>query len=187
MNGVASLIEADDVGHKRMRRLQNPAFSDRALRAQESVIRGYADLLIKQLHGQASSPETSTVDIVTWYTLFTFDVVGDLAFGESFHCLRNGEWHWWISAIFDLFKAATFIRAAGRFPQPFFIIFLLCVIPPKLLRTRKEQHKFSTERVNRRVESNNDRPDFSKFSSRPDINRGKLTNKKHSVLYLESR
>lgn len=165
MNGVASLIEADDEGHKRMRRLQNPAFSDRALKAQESVIKGYADILVKQLHGQASIPETSTVDIVTWYTLFTFDVVGDLAFGESFHCLRNGEWHWWISAIFDLFKAATFLRAAGRFPQPFFTIFLLCVIPPKLLRTRKEQFKFSAERVNRRLESDNDRPDFSEFAS----------------------
>lgn len=73
-----------------MRRLQNPAFSERALKAQESVIGGYASLLVHQLHRQASSPETSVVDMVSWYSFFTFDVIGDLAFGEPFYCLRDG-------------------------------------------------------------------------------------------------
>ena len=75
VSGVENILTADDVNHRRMRRLQNAAFSDKALKAQESVIAGYVSLLIHQLHKQASSPDSATVDMVAWYSFFTFDVM----------------------------------------------------------------------------------------------------------------
>lgn len=74
MSGVVNILDADDDGHRRMRRLQNPAFSDKALRAQESVIRGYAALLIHKLHGLcgSSGDGSAVVDLTAWYNFTTF-------------------------------------------------------------------------------------------------------------------
>lgn len=144
-----------------MRRLQNPAFSDKALKAQESVINGYVSLLVHQLHGQASSPDTSVVDMNSWYNFTTFDIIGDLAFGEPFYCLRDAQWHWWLHAVFDIFQAGTYLRAARRFPSPLSEMLLL-LIPRRLLKTRVAQFNFGVERVNKRLEKQTERPDFSK-------------------------
>lgn len=64
-----------------MRRLQNPAFSDKALRAQESVICGYASLLVHKLHGLCSGGGASSgdgsavVDMTAWYNFTTFGML----------------------------------------------------------------------------------------------------------------
>lgn len=88
------------------------------------------------------------------------DIIGDLAFGEPFYCLQNAEWHWWLQAVFDIFKAGTMLRAARRFPEP--LATLLCLfIPRKLIQTRKEQFAFGVERVDKRLQQTTDRPDFS--------------------------
>ncbi|KAE9583259.1 Cytochrome P450 monooxygenase [Colletotrichum fructicola] len=159
VNGVENILTADDAGHKRMRRLQNPAFSDKALKAQESVITGYVNLLVHQLHGQVSSPDTSLVDMNSWYNFTTFDIIGDLAFGEPFYCLRDAQWHWWLHAVFDIFQAGTYLRAARRFPSPLSEMLLL-LIPRRLIKTRVAQFNFGVERVNKRLEKKTERPDF---------------------------
>lgn len=71
VSGVVNILDADDAGHRRMRRLQNPAFSDKALRAQESVICGYASLLVHKLHGLCSGGG-AVVDMTAWYNFTTF-------------------------------------------------------------------------------------------------------------------
>lgn len=194
VTGVVNILDADDDGHRRMRRLQNPAFSDKALRSQEAVIRGYASLLTQKLRGicsrssSASSDKNSdghaeaVVDLTAWYNFTTFDVIGDLAFGEPFYCLRDEKWHWWIQAVFDIFKAGTMLRAARRFPEPLATLLLVFCIPRKLLRTRKEQFAFGVERVNKRLaeeeakaqkagedghEADSSRPDFSESPPPP--------------------
>ncbi|TLS20861.1 uncharacterized protein PpBr36_10870 [Pyricularia pennisetigena] len=160
VGGVDNILTADDRGHRRMRRLQNPAFSDRALRSQEPSMTRYVDMLIRQLHGQSSSAGP-VVDINLWYSFTTFDLIGDLAFGEPFHCLRDGQWHWWLTAVFDIFKAGTYIRAARRFPTVLYYAILLCIVPKELLQMRERQYKFGVERINRRLEqTNTDKADF---------------------------
>lgn len=94
------------------------------------------------------------------------DIIGDLAFGEPFYCLQNAEWHWWLQAVFDIFKAGTMLRAARRFPEP--LATLLCLfIPRSLIQTRKEQFAFGVERVDKRLQQTTDRPDFSEPPSLP--------------------
>lgn len=34
------------------------------------------------------------MDIRKWFDLFSFDVMGDLSFGEGFQCLEQGRQHW---------------------------------------------------------------------------------------------
>jgi hypothetical protein len=71
------------------RRNFSSAFSDKALREQEPIMKKYFDLLIQRLHENCAKP----VDIVQWYNSTTFDIVGDLLFGESYECLEKSRLH----------------------------------------------------------------------------------------------
>lgn len=71
------------------RRNLNPGFSEKAVRAQESIIMGYVDLLMKRLHENCHDP----VDMVKWLNATTFDIIGDLTFGESFGSLETSHIH----------------------------------------------------------------------------------------------
>lgn len=147
-----------------MRRLQNPAFSDKALRLQEPVIERYTSLLIHQMHREAAGGMVS-VDIMSWYHFLMFDLIGDLAFGEPFYCLRDARWHWWLRAVFEIFQAGTYIRAARRFATPIYYLCLILVIPKRLLKTRKLQYDFGKERVDRRLQQPDERADFSAYTT----------------------
>ncbi|QBZ61995.1 hypothetical protein PoMZ_10869 [Pyricularia oryzae] len=171
VGGVDNILTADDQGHRRMRRLQNPAFSDKALRSQEPRMTRYIDMLIQQLRRQSS--QGPTVDINLWYNFATFDLIGDLAFGEPFHCLRDGRWHWWLTAVFEIFKAGTYIRAARRFPTALYYAILLCIVPKKLLQMRERQYMFGVERINRRLEqTDTDKTDFMSYILQADDEKG---------------
>ena len=49
----------------------------------------YVDLLVQRLYENCAAP----VDIVKWYNSTTFDIVGDLLFGESYECLQKSRLH----------------------------------------------------------------------------------------------
>jgi hypothetical protein len=49
----------------------------------------YFNLFIRRLHENCAK----AVDINKWYDLLSFDVMGDLAFGESFGGLENSKLH----------------------------------------------------------------------------------------------
>lgn len=84
-----SVLTTIDIGqHARMRRLLSHAFSDRALADQEAFIHEHVDKLIAQLRQQA---QDGPFDIIPWFNFFTFDVIGDLSFGESFDSLSEGN------------------------------------------------------------------------------------------------
>lgn len=164
---MLSIVDADDAGHRLMRRLQRPAFSERALRAQEGVVQGYVDLLVRRLRGRAAAdPATAAavVDLTAWYSFAAFDIVGDLAFGAPFHCLRDAVWHWWLDAVFDLFHDGVLRRAARRFAAPLPPLLAWLLVPRKLARSRADQFRFTVERVDRRLRLATDRPDFCRFS-----------------------
>lgn len=76
--------------HDRRRRIWSPAFSDKALRGYEERIKPYGQQLVDQLAAFGGKP----VNVTEWFDYFAFDVMGDLAFGESFGMLESGESHW---------------------------------------------------------------------------------------------
>lgn len=74
----------------------SPGFSDRSLREQEKIVRGYVDLLIERLrercvpaHGDEDgakaegrplcSASRTAIDMRLWFNYATFDIIGDLA------------------------------------------------------------------------------------------------------------
>jgi len=71
-----------------MKRKLSNGFSVKALSEQEDIVHYYLDKLIGQINAHGTGPEGD--EMVKWYNFFTFDLIGDLAFGESFGSLNDG-------------------------------------------------------------------------------------------------
>lgn len=94
--GVApNILSESRENHAMIRRQISHGFSDKSLREQESIIKGYVDLFIQRLQERcvpgADGSSTTAFDMRHWFNYATFDIIGDLAFGEPFGCLEKGE------------------------------------------------------------------------------------------------
>lgn len=81
--------------HDQRRKIWSPAFSDKALRGYEQRMKPYEEKLVQQIRAFGNQP----VDVTEWFNYFSYDVMGDLAFGESFDMLEKGEEHWAIKLL----------------------------------------------------------------------------------------
>ena len=85
---VRTLVSVSDTSHHaKMRKSLSHGFSASALTAQEDLVHQYVDLLIHQLRRR----DGIEVDAVKWYNYTTFDIIGELSFGESFGSLEAGK------------------------------------------------------------------------------------------------
>lgn len=75
--------------HSRHRRILSPSLSNKALRGQEPIIIKHADMFVQRMRERTST----AVDLTEWLKFLSFDIIGDLTFGESFGCLKKGEIH----------------------------------------------------------------------------------------------
>ena len=156
---LTSRLVADDATHSRMRRLLSHAFSESALQEQELLITSYINLLIQKLHEQIDGPTDGVVDIVRWYNFTTFDLVGDLCFGESFHALESGEYHYWISAIFRGIKLGSRLQILNAYPTRYLGGSLRRLFP-SLVKARERLNEYAQEKTEARLRRQTDRRDF---------------------------
>ena len=80
-NTAPGILAADKEHHRRYRKVLAHGFSDQGIRAQQPLISGHIEQLVRKL--DALSGEDG-IDLCEWYNWATFDVIGDLAFGDSF-------------------------------------------------------------------------------------------------------
>ncbi|KAK8023886.1 hypothetical protein PG993_011952 [Apiospora rasikravindrae] len=108
------ILGAPREDHRRMRRQLAPAFSDSALGEQEPTIAKYVNMFLDKIeaHGHGGKG----LDIVEWLNFTMFDVVGDLALGDSFHSLENNAYHPWVRGIFSGIRGTQFARFLGSYP-----------------------------------------------------------------------
>ena len=169
-NGAHTILSADNDNHARIRRLLSHAFSERALKSQEHLIQVYFDLLISKLRPQA---DNRPINIVDWFHFTTFDIAGDLEFGESFNCLQNGHLHPWISVMLSHFKRLIILGSILvalpmlRPIAPFFI-------PKKVQEQRMQRFEFAQAKVGKRLDVGDDprRADFMTYVCRYNDEKG---------------
>ncbi|KAF2022566.1 cytochrome P450 [Setomelanomma holmii] len=106
MQEPSLLTEPDDERHRKMRKIFAPGFSDRALKAQEDLIRAHVDKLVSVLSREAKTGRR--IDIVRFYNCTTFDIIGELAFGESLGLLDNSQLNDWVKSILYSFERLAF-------------------------------------------------------------------------------
>ncbi|KAJ5788416.1 hypothetical protein N7457_003406 [Penicillium paradoxum] len=151
------IILSNDADHSRFRRLLSHAFSDNSLRGQEPIIKRHVDLLMQRLRENIANG-SKALNMVAWYNFTTFDIIGDLAFGEPFDCLKNSDYHEWVSIIFSALKWAVYANVSRRLPGSEYI---LPYITPKHITARVNRHLALTrQKVETRISKTNERPDF---------------------------
>ncbi|KAH7047586.1 RadP cytochrome P450 epoxidase [Macrophomina phaseolina] len=152
------LFLADDGDHGRQRRIFSHAFSDRALKDQEPLFRGYVELLMANLRSQGTATPDAKVNMVDMYNFTTFDIMADLTFGESLQLLAGSTYNAWVSGIFaavKFFGLSTTLRF--YFPE---INAALPYVLPVLKKKQREHMQYALDRVDRRLAIQTDRPDI---------------------------
>lgn len=155
INGAQEILTADEIDHARQRRVLAHAFSDKAIRAQEPLVRKHVDVLMSQL---ARNSTKGDVDMSKWLNWTTFDIIGDLAFGEPFGCLETGNYHPWVSLIFNTVQAVSIMGAIKQFPWADAVFQRL--LPDALYDKLRDHQQLSIAKVNKRLELTTERGDF---------------------------
>jgi averantin hydroxylase len=161
LNGWTGLLDADSKDHGRVRRLLSHAFSVQSLKEQEGRMQGIVDLLINGLKSECAArgegSGEAVVDMCLWIQWTTFDIMGDLAFGEAFGGLANKRTHPWQQFMLDYIAAAVWTGVAERWGLK--SIAEWCA-PPSLLRAVKRFHDLASEKIEKRMAMGSDRGDL---------------------------
>ncbi|KAM0260151.1 hypothetical protein ACHAQJ_002916 [Trichoderma viride] len=151
-----SIIGASRSDHPRIRKSMINGFSQQAMIDQQPLIQVYIDKLFEKL--EEASARKEKIDAVAWYNYTTFDIIGDLAFGEPFGCLQESTYHPWVDLIFKSIKSIAFDSSFRRMGVLYDILLLLA---PKSMMDKFKAHKeLSEEKVRKRLTVDTDRKDF---------------------------
>lgn len=151
------IVSAGREEHGLLRRTLAHGFSDKSLREQQPMIMKYIDLLIQRLHENCGGGGKS-LNIMSWYNFTTFDIIGDLAFGEPFGCLDNSDYHPWVKVIFKMARAGTLLQGLSHYPM---VKNLLLSLVPKSAGEERNQHlELTKNKLLRRMEGYKERPDL---------------------------
>lgn len=157
---ASTIINGNHEEHAHYRRLYAPGFSMRSLREQESLIQGYITMFINGITRACEHGEV-TLDMVSWFNFVTFDIIGDLAFGEPFGCLENGTSDWLaklnqIEEAQIQFRVIQHIPIVGRYARKI----VETLVASEAVKGSEGHRRLTYEKVTRRVNNKEARPDF---------------------------
>jgi cytochrome P450 len=71
-----------------MKKSLSAAFSTKALAEQENIIQRCVDQFVSRIETDGASKQG--LNMTKWFEMISFDILGEMAFGESFGCVENG-------------------------------------------------------------------------------------------------
>lgn len=151
-----TIISADREHHTMLRRQLAHGFSERSMQAQEPVIREYVDLLMCRLE-EHSNNGRNPLNMTSWFNFATFDIIGNLGFGNDFGCLEKSYYHPWVKAITHNLKNIATMRTLVHFVPSYFLYFLVQV---GVLKGRKDFVNYSKDMMRKRQALEVERPDL---------------------------
>lgn len=131
-NSLCIGSERDPQKHSQMKTSLSAAFSTKALQEQEHIVSNVVDTFIARIGEQCGG---EGMNMTKWYEMVAFDILGEMAFGNSFHCIQDG-WGLFGELLINVMKAyscdreATFLVRTDR--------------RPSVLRYRRRQHSTSS-------------------------------------------
>jgi hypothetical protein len=87
---IHTIIGANENDQKRMKTILAPGFSHAALEGQEDIIKKHMDLFVRQMR-EASHGGRQPLNLIEWTNYLTFDIIGDLLFGQDFGCVAGDQ------------------------------------------------------------------------------------------------
>ncbi|KAH8812646.1 cytochrome P450 ClCP1 [Xylogone sp. PMI_703] len=144
----SGIVHANDAKHAHLRRIYGPAFTPKAVEEQAALLVKYANLLITQL--KVAVEKNPVQDLSAWYDFAAFDLMGDFAFGEEFHCLdRGGEYHFFVKTVFDGIVAGLQMQQLEWYR---ILSILKPLIPKSAMKPKEDMDRYTQELVDRRIE-----------------------------------
>lgn len=125
---------------------------------QEPLFLTYVDKLMQKMRATIKTDPQHKFNMVNMYNFTTFDIMGDLTFGEPLDMLEDSGYHPWVASIFAGFRFGSYLHCIRSYPT--LEKLLLGAIPQSIKDQQKQHHSFSTTRVDRRLEKKNARPDI---------------------------
>ncbi|KAK8113383.1 hypothetical protein PG984_013909 [Apiospora sp. TS-2023a] len=154
--GVNSIVvEPDKDRHAALRQVFAPAFSEQALRRQVPILRRYADLMVARARQAAG---TATVNMAELFNFTTFDIMAELAFGESLGLLEKDGHSEWLATVFNTLRILPYLQFIEYYPLTRMLFRLL--EPKSVAKMRLEHFNHTVSRVNKRLEKGSDKPDL---------------------------
>lgn len=153
--------ERDSKKHSTMRKMLNPAFSQRGLLEQEQIITSVVDKFVGIL-GEKGGPGSRGIDMTKWFEINSFDILGEMAFGESFHSLDTGKstvsyllphdtdvlslgkLHFWAAIVLEHLYFITLIDNLRRID---WLANIFGALIPSALLTRNQNSTYSRQQV----------------------------------------
>ncbi|KAJ3519244.1 hypothetical protein NM208_g14199 [Fusarium decemcellulare] len=167
--------------HRRQRRLISHAFSKAALKEQESYIQHYLDLLMTRLGENAAAGRP--MDVTRWFNFFTFDLIGELAFGDPFYSLEKSDYHPWVTMLFQGIKGVAKLKFLNHYPLLRPLIYLL--MDKRDIQVKQETTRLAESKAEKRVAQGADaRKDFLTYILRHNADGRGMT---HRELVINSR
>ncbi|KAI0467683.1 isotrichodermin C-15 hydroxylase [Xylaria cf. heliscus] len=168
---IENISTASDENHRRLRRIQGHAFSEKAVLLQEPYLLMHIKRFVTCLRDEATK-NNGIINITKWVDILASDMIGDLSFGQSFGGLESGQLHPWLSSLYTTTKTFTFTREILRLPGPL-IRFALACIPKKMREHQKGAMPFGVKAAERRLAQPTDRPDIMSYMLRHNDDEGK--------------
>ncbi|EKG21329.1 Cytochrome P450 [Macrophomina phaseolina MS6] len=157
-NGRFSILaKFDDTEHKALRKVFQPGFSDRALRAQEPMIRGHVDKLVRNIYELINHDKDIPLNFVRMFNCITFDIIGELAFGESMGLLDDGKMYGWVESIDGALFLGPYLSLF-----PWLMKLAMLILPGRLLESQAENIRYASNAVDKRLAKGKvtEKPDF---------------------------
>ena len=149
----------DEEAHAKYRRAFMSAFTEKAVTDQAPLVEKYVNLMMQKFHAMTGSGGGSAiVDIVSWLNFVTFDISGELSWGESFGSTDSGKPHPWVELSTHFGKGVAMVASLNYF---FSLQKVLAYMMPAKVREKMIYHRqLCTEKVRQRVKLEKERPDF---------------------------
>ncbi|KAL4814530.1 cytochrome P450 [Aspergillus spinulosporus] len=109
---------------------------------------GYVNVLVAQLQDLVSKSTSAHINITT------FDVSGDLGFGECFDCLQHSKYHPWVALLFGSVKAAGFVITTRYYPL------IEAVLVKSVPRPMRKIQRYQYQKIVDKVQL----PDFNSYA-----------------------
>ncbi|OLN87487.1 Isotrichodermin C-15 hydroxylase 13 [Colletotrichum chlorophyti] len=160
-----SILGAPKDKHTQLKRILGRGFSYRAVLEQDQLIRFHVDQLFNILskHEESKGWEVP-IDVNKLFDFVALDIITDLGFGASFHCLSTGEYHPWAKFFLDALPGIAFATAMKQLEILFKL--LMALAPKSLVRKHEEMVLLTNSMVEKRLEEA-DRPDLIQAMCQP--------------------
>lgn len=98
-------------------------------------------------HAEAGTP----VDMTAWFNFMTFDIIGDMAFGDHFGSLESGQWHPWVDIIFRGIQFNGIMQLIQMYPVMGYLVYAFSSEARQLAAKFREQKKLARAQTEKRI------------------------------------